>query len=82
MASTTNTQINKVDKWVEFAATGAGFFSASKPCEYCLAAALPADEFIGHRLSNSETKRYSLTAPDKFYMKGVDGTTVILTEDA
>lgn len=81
MADTTNTPINKADNWVEMAATGAGFFSASKPCQYCLAAAIPADDFQGHRLSNSETKRYSLTAPDKIYTKGPDGTIIILTED-
>lgn len=81
MANTVNTPVNKADGWVEIVASGEGFFGASKSCQYCLAQVSPTEDFYGHRLSTSETKRYVLTSPSKLFMKADIDMVAVLTED-
>ena len=77
--STTNTPVAVSEKWKEVIDAGSGFFSASKSCEYCFALTPPADNFYGHRLSNSEVQNYSLPSLEKLYVKASQDLVFVLT---
>lgn len=79
--STVNIPINKIDGWTEITTSGSGFFSSTRYCQYCISENQPNELFVGHRLSTSENKRYTLSSPSKLFMKGNDRTVIVLTED-
>lgn len=79
MADTTNTEVLVSEGWKEVIATGSGFFTASKSCQYCIAQSLPADTFYGHRLTNFEDKIYVLQTLEKVYLKTSKDLILVVT---
>lgn len=62
MANTINVNVNKSDGWKAVKTSpSAGVFSCGSSYEFCQLDTPPADDFVGHRVTNALLVNYTLT---------------------